>query len=162
MRLGYLLAGLLAVGCAATPAPSPASSDLPSAVIDELIISRLVAMDVDGPAVTLELVQWFSGPDAANEAARADGVIGPNDDLPEPFYVRDLGQRRVIRVAEDATVIVLGYDAEGNIEPDQVPLAEFAAHWQRGPASGAWTAAAYDWCSIGNGRIVRIEAQYVP
>ncbi len=162
MRSMFVLVALLIGGCAATavPSQSPAPTDLVGT--DESVIGKVVAIDLAARAITLDVVQWFDGPDAANEAARSDGVIGPAEDLPEPFYVRDLGQRRTLPLASDAKVIVLGHNAEGNTLPTEVGLAEFVALWRHGPESGVWTPAVYYWCTVRDGTIRRIEAQYVP
>jgi hypothetical protein len=82
MRSMFGLVALLIGGCAATPIPSqsPAATDLVGT--DELVIGKVVAIDPAAPAITLDVVQWFDGPDAANEAARSDGLIGLAEDLP--------------------------------------------------------------------------------
>lgn len=42
----------------------------------------------DGKALYFDPAEWFSN-EAAIEAAREDGEIGPDEDLPNPFYIRD-------------------------------------------------------------------------
>jgi len=145
---------------AATPSSSPA--DDPWVAADERVFGTIVGFDLDAPSVTLDLGRWFGDPDEANVAARADGVIGPDEDLPAPFYVRDLHERRVIRIDPSAAIIVLGHDEEGNVRPTRVTMAEFMANWQLGPPSGAWIPAAYHWCWLRDGRVVGIEAEFTP
>ncbi|HEX5825135.1 MAG TPA: hypothetical protein VFY18_11810 [Candidatus Limnocylindrales bacterium] len=133
-------------------------------MVDERLFGELVAVDGNAPSITLDLGQLFGagGLDEANAAARADGVIGPNEDLPNPFYVRDLHERRTIGLDPAATIVVLGHDADGNSLPTPVTLSEFAVLWRTGPSSGAWTPAAYYWCSLRDGRVVGMEAEHAP
>lgn len=166
-KVAIVLALLLA-GC--SPSASPAAetgstgTSRPSPVVDERLFGELVAVDGNAPSITLDLGQVFGagGPDEANAAARADGVIGPNEEFPNPFYVRDLHERRTIELDPAATVVVLGHAADGNWLPTQVTLAEFAALWRTGPASGAWTPAAYYWCSLSDGKVVAMEPEHGP
>lgn len=159
---------LLVAACSPSAAPSsgpdtpPASKTPP--VADGRLFGEIVAIDLAAPSITLALGQLFGrgGPDEANAAARQDGVIGPGEDLPNPFYVRDLHDRRTLPLGSDASVIVLGHDAEGNSLPTPVPLAQFVALWRSGPASGEWMPASYYWCSLVEGRVVGIEAEHTP
>lgn len=102
------------------------------------------------------------GPDEANAAARADGVIGPDEDLPNPFYVRDLHESRTLPLDQAAKVVTFGWDADGNTMPTPIGLDEFVAGWRSGPASGEWQPSLYYWCSVSDGRVVGIEAEYTP
>lgn len=157
---------LSACSSSTSPSAEPGSSatSSPSPGADERLFGEIVAIDANVPSITLDLGQLFGGggPDEANAAARADGVIGPNEDLPNPFYVRDLHERRTIGLDPAATVVVLGYDAEGNTLPTPVSLSEFVALWRSGPPSGAWMPAVYYWCSLRDSRVVGIEAEYTP
>jgi hypothetical protein len=158
---------LLLAGCSqsAAPPPEPSSgTSRPSPVVQERLFGELVAVEGSAPSITLQLGTLFGagGPDEANAAARADGVIGPDEELPGPFYVRDLHERRTIGLDPAATVVVLGHDADGNSLPTPVTLAEFAALWRTGPASGAWTPAAYYWCSLSGGTVVGISPEHGP
>jgi hypothetical protein len=168
MKRHSILLALLIAGCSASPSPSPTSArpptSQPSPSADERLFGEIVEIDPVAPSITLALGQLFGagGPDEANAAARADGVIGPGEDLPNPFYVRDLHERRTLPLDSAAPVVVLGWDAEGNTLPTPVGLTEFLSAWRSGPASGDWTPALYYWCSVAGGRVVGIEAEYTP
>jgi hypothetical protein len=129
--------------------------------VDKRLLGAIVGIEPGPLTVDVDLAQMFGLEDGI-KAAREDGVIGPNDDLPNPFYVRNLKERRTLRIAPDATVIVLGYDAEGNTQMTPISLEDFALSWRTGPASGARTAALYYWFSPDDGLVDRIEAQYIP
>jgi hypothetical protein len=135
-----------------------------SSAAEERVFGEIVAVDADAPSITLAVGQSFGagGPDEANDAARADGVIGPGEDLPNPFYVRDLHQRRTLPVAGNALVEVLGHDGEGDVVPREVGLGEFLRLWRTGSPSGDWGAASYYWCAVSDRGVVSIVAQYVP
>jgi hypothetical protein len=134
--------------------PSPAPDD-------DRLFGAIVGIDPSALSVDLDLAQFFGLEDGI-AAAREDGVIGPNEDLPNPFYVRNLHERRTLGISADAQVIVLGYDAEGSTLMTPVSLEEFVLFWRTGPASGAWTDALYYWFSPSAGVVDRIEAQYIP
>ncbi len=174
---GALAGVAVLVGACAGPGPtrSTLSSPIPTPTTvvaatpaalgagrEERLFGKVAAIDWAGRAVTLDLQQWFDDIDAANAAARQDGVIPAGQTLPEPFYVRDLRERLTVPLGPSVAVVVLGYDAEGNIEPRPVSLVEFAFGWQTGPPSNEWTPAVYYWCSTSNGVVTRMEAQYVP
>jgi hypothetical protein len=168
MKRHLILLALLVAGCSAGPTPSPTSARLPTSQpapsIDERLFGEIVDIDPAVPTITLALGQMFGagGPDEANAAARADGVIGPGEDLPNPFYVRDLHERRTLPLDSAAKVLVLGWDADGNTLPTPIGLAEFVTGWRSGPASEKWQPAGYYWCLVADGGVVGIEAEYTP
>jgi len=159
---GVLLLTVLLVACAPSVTGSLAPTVGPSpSPDDDRLFGAIVGIDPSALTVDVDLAQFFGLEDGI-AAAREDGVIGPNEDLPNPFYVRNLRERRTLGIAPDATVIVLGYDADGNTLMTPISREEFVLFWRTGPASGAWTAAAYYWLSPADDVIDRIEAQYIP
>lgn len=170
-----LLASLasLVLGCATVPPPSPSASVTPRATTrgsatsvepstpGSRLFGKISSIDPTASTITIDLAQIFDLPDAI-EAARADGVIGPSGDLPDPFYVRDLHRHQGNLLGKTVTVTVLGHDADGNGAPLIILLAEFVRSWRTGPASGAWQPAAYYWFDTQGDTIVGIEAQVIP
>jgi hypothetical protein len=167
LKLAVVLALVLA-GCSSSASPSTApnstGSSRPSPVVDDRRFGELVAVDGNAESITLDLGQLFGpgGPEEANAAAREDGVIGPDEELPNPFYVRDLHERRTMALDRAATIVVLGHDADGNSVPTPITASEFASLWRTGPSSGAWTPADYYWCSLSGGKVVAMEAVHGP
>lgn len=163
MRRGAtLLLTTLLASCAPSATGSVAATADPSpSHVDDRLFGSIARVEPGPLTVDVDLAQMFGLEDGI-KAAREDGVIGPNEDLPNPFYVRDLHERRTLRIAPDATVIVLGYDAEGNTQMTPISLEDFALSWRTGPASGAWNAALYYWFSPADGAVDRIEAQFTP
>ena len=165
-RIGALILAVVLAACdasvttSATPSIAPPVEPTASTNGDSLF-GAIVDFDRATRSVKVDLAQFLGG-DEAIAAAREDGVIGPTQDLPNPFYVRDLKEQRTLAVAADAAVVVLGYDAEGGTQMTPISLEEFASFWRHGPASGAWTDALYYWFSPSDGSVDRIEAQYIP
>jgi hypothetical protein len=167
-RVGLAVLVALVSACGGeAPSMSPVPTSLPTntpvvSQSSERLFGQILAIDLAGPSVTIDLRQWFGLPEAV-AAAREDGFIGPNDDLPEPFYIRDLHERRTLALAKDALVTVLGLGEDrAYTTPMRVTLAEFVAAWRSGPASGAWTPAFCYWFSPSGDAVRSIEAQYVP
>jgi len=163
VRRSYgLIVVVLLAACAPSITIEPASTVSPSPPpATDRLFGAIAGIDPGAPSVDVDLAQFFGLEDGI-EAAREDGAIGPNEDLPNPFYVRNLHERRTLALAANATVVVLGYDAEGNTQMTPVSLEEFVLFWRTGPASGAWIDALYYWFSPPDGDVDRIEAQYIP
>jgi hypothetical protein len=112
----------------------------------------LERVNVAGRTVTVDLVQWFTG-DAAAKAAAEDGKESPP---PNDYYVRNVNPRlRTLPVAPGARLTLTrqtmgqGGDATG---PVQVDLATLAASGRKH----------LFWATVQNGRILRLEEQYLP
>ncbi len=166
VRVALALLVALVSGCGGnTVAITPGAASSPTTLVapsNERLFGRIVAIDSAEPSVTVDLRQWFGLPEAV-AAAREDGFIATNGDLPEPFYIRDLDERRTLPIADDVRVTVLGLGEDrAYTTPMRVPFAEFIALWRSGPTSGAWTPAFCYWFTLTGDGIDSIEAQYVP
>ena len=68
----------------------------------ETPIAYIEAIDQEAGTVTADYVEWLTG-DEAVAAARADGFIGGDEDLPNGFYVRNRNSRlRTLPLADGA------------------------------------------------------------
>lgn len=110
-------------------------------------------VDVGGPTVTFDLIQWFEG-DAAAKAAAEDGQESPP---PNDYYTRNVNPRlRTLAVASGARITLTrqtvgqgGGNAAGPVPADLATVA----------ASGIGH---LFWATVQGGQIQALEEQYVP
>lgn len=130
------IAGLAACG---SPSPTPAHE-----------FGVLVSADEAARTVTVQDAALFTDADAEREAAK-DGIS-----IGSPFYVRKGTGIRTLALADDATITLLGYDADGNFSPTPASAAMFLAG---GPVRDATP---YYWFDVTGGRIVGVTAVETP
>lgn len=112
--LGTIGLGLLAAWGAFTlspddqPPPSPTVAGMPGGETFAYLV------EVGSDSVTIDPARMLTG-EQARAAAAEDGVIGPNEDLPNDFYIvnPDPGPTSV-DVDPEATVTVLAFDSAGS------------------------------------------------
>lgn len=97
--------------------------------------------------MNIDYVQFLTG-QAALDAARADGVIGPTDPLENDVYVRNQNKRiRTFKISPYVKVTVfLGQTAKAS------SLSEFRSIYEH----YLW------WVTVDNGTVTKIDAQYTP
>lgn len=193
LRLGKssvaALAGILAVGCAASPtitaSPSHGATVTPAGTSGAAIPDRaqcspsakLTWTDdplpdgeqfgwvrhFDGHAIYIDPAEFYSN-DEANDAARDDGEIGKNEELPNPFYIRD-PEADVVRVevADGFTLRVI----DGAAYPDERTLSRVTlANLYCPDADTAWMYSSPDQLpvhlNISGGLARSATEQYVP
>lgn len=89
---------------AQSPLPDPIHEDAGvQPVTDGSFEARIVRIDAPVRVVEFALVEMLSWQEAL-DAARANGAIGPSDDLPNDFYIRELGGESV-SVRLDGTLV---------------------------------------------------------
>lgn len=125
-----------------------AAGCLPSTTVRQF--GLLVATDPSTRMVTFREATLFTGEEAAVEAAKDGRQIG------SPFYVRLGSRTRTLTLAPEATVVLLGYDAEGNFSP--VP-GDPLTFLHGGPSRDATP---YYWFDIEGDRIVGVTAVETP
>jgi hypothetical protein len=143
-----------------TPAAEPAAVTEPSPrpatdLEDGQHAARIEDIDVDRRQITVDVVQFLMGEDAARAAAEdgADEVPPPND-----YYIRNANPRlRTLSVARDApiTINTLGAAESGNSAQDIAKsLDQLAAidSLERGVF----------WLTVSGGTVTRIAEQYTP
>jgi hypothetical protein len=116
-------------------------------------------------ALVVDYAEWLTGW-AATAAARTDGVIGPEDQVPNDYYIRNNNDRlRTLLVAGDATIRVI--DATALRLPHiAMSLAEFDRMFTTG--DDRWTYGAAQpvtpyWFIVDPEGVIRqIEQQYIP
>lgn len=83
---------------------------------------------VAGGALVFDPADMLSGSEAV-AAARADGVIGADEDLPNDFYIRntDATEARSLEVADGAEFLLIGFTSSGAITGQPVSYEQLAA-----------------------------------
>jgi len=175
-RLGaallILLAAAAAGGCggskeqggaggapATTAAPPPTAAapttSEPVVLADGRHPVYLKTVEPDRPAITFDLIQFFTG-EAATKAAADDGEESPP---PNDYYIRNVNSRlRTLPVRSDApiTVNVLAAQSTGNSTKDvSVTLDKLANYF---PNSGT----APFWITVEQGQVTKIAQQFLP
>jgi hypothetical protein len=139
-----------------TPLPAPTGTPTDGHVIDGSFFARISGMDAPVRVMTVDPVEVLTG-DEAVAAAREDGEIGPDDDLPNDVYIRNLdGTTHSVAVSADAVVSV--YDCATGCELVGVELADFLTGRAR-PFNGDY--AIFD-ITISDGVVVEISEIYLP
>jgi|GEM_PF-2455758 len=116
----------------------------------------------DATALYVDPAEFF-GEEAAVKAARKDGEIGPHEDLPNPFYIRNRSTA-IVRVPVSAGLRVRVIDNQEATE-HSITTAEFASLYC-GEARPDWLYSNPEDLpvnlTITNGEVVKVEEQYVP
>lgn len=133
----------------------PVTLNAPSALPDGRYAARITALSAATRRATVDLVQFFTGPDAARAAAedRASEVPPPND-----YWIRDVSSDvRRLQLSKDAVVTVntLAAGETGsavrNVRVTPARLATYPG------LSGALF-----WVTLHHGQVTRIAEQYLP
>jgi hypothetical protein len=124
----------LAAACGDDETASPATT-IPTTTVAEITVpttvpaesrtvsGRIVEIYAASASFEIDEVEILSG-DEALAAAREAGVIGPDEDLPNDFYILDRStDTERFTVSPDATVWI--YDCSGGCELTEVALADF-------------------------------------
>lgn len=122
--------------------------------------------DVDGVTMlAVDYAEWLIGA-AATAAAREDGVIGPEDEIENDFYIRNNNPRlRTLPLAPDANVRLIDV-TRGQLIAATVTTADFVAILASGD-DHSWYGAASEWTPFWfvlgpDGFVRQVEQQYVP
>ena len=127
-----MLASLVLASCGqeattTTTTPQPASTTSTTRA-GETIEQFGFARSLTGGTLVFDPAEMLTG-DEALDAAREDGIIGADEELPNDFYIRNLDDKDEWQVAvgSDAEFILIGFDAAGALTDTPVPAAEFEA-----------------------------------
>ncbi len=119
-----------------------------------MVYGRVTATDAG--TITVDTVEFLSGEEALR-AARADGVIAADEDLPNDVYVRDRAQDAlVLTVGPEATLSLV--DCEAGCESVESDLAA----WLADPVAPYGGPQAVYGLTIGAGELVHVAEQYLP
>lgn len=162
------LAGLLALlllaacggpsGAPTTTAPTT-SSTAPSP--PEELFGRMAGFDLDSGALTLEPAEMLSGEEARRAAVEA-GVIAEGEDLPNDFFIRDLGADRTVRLTEETQIRLQGYDSGGSPTLVEGDLEGFAQAYAGGFAPPEWYGGEYVEVTVVGDTVTTLQQVYLP
>jgi len=119
-------------------------------------------IDYSGNKLTFDLIQWFQG-NAADKAAREDGVIGPGEHIENDIYSRnDSKQLRTFDVDSGAPVTVVWWHKD--MDPDGVKVITLAQLYNVFQGSASWQQndTGVYWISVKDGKITQMKGQYSP
>ncbi|MEN8237629.1 MAG: hypothetical protein ABFR53_00365 [Actinomycetota bacterium] len=142
----------------------------PSFEIQFGYLSDIVPTGGDGWTLIVDRAEWFSN-EAAGQAAFEDGVISDPNDLPNPFYVRNLEELAEEQLTRsDASITVQACWLDGPcIAEELVDMDTFAKMFDDPTYSErelGWAWFTYPpspvWLTIDRGVVVQIQEQYVP
>jgi hypothetical protein len=144
---------------ASPPAPSPSASPI---LAEGKSFGIIKSVDAANGTLVFDLEQFFSG-DAANVAAREDGVIGPDESVDNDYYIRNVNPKlRTVPIGSDLEIVLIKWSncCEHTFSPN---LATFAKAFPGpGPSDDYRGPASPYWLTVENGVIVKIEEQYLP
>jgi hypothetical protein len=86
------------------------------------------ARSLTGGTLVFDPADMLTG-EVALAAAREDGIIGADEDLPNDFYIRNLDEADEwqLAVGRDAEFVLIGFDATGALADVSVSVSEFEA-----------------------------------
>jgi hypothetical protein len=151
--------------------PSPAAPTCPAPVPSTLTVSAGTVPDgksfafvhhFDGVALYLDPAEFFGNEEAVRQA-RKDGEIGPNEDLPNPFYIRNK-ETSIIRVPVSMKFAATVLDNQ-ELQPHALSATQFAASFCVG-ADRSWMNSAGTpipaSLKVEDGHVIAVDEQYVP
>lgn len=145
--------------------PRPATSQVPAVAIPDGETFAYVTEVADG-SLTADPALLLSG-DEARQAAVADGVIAPGEDLPNDFYIDNPEPGPLsIGAADDVDVTVLIFDSSGAITETDITLADLAVAFTGDyPGVAIYGLVAGEFpvtLTVENGIVVDVEQVYLP
>jgi hypothetical protein len=137
-----------------TPSLAPAAAATTD-LQDRQHLGHIESMDTVRSQITVDIVQWFTGEDAARAAA-ADGA----DELPPPndYWIRNANPRlRTLAVTPGSVITIntLGAPESGSATKDIVKTLDQLAAVEH-LESGLF------WLTVTSGDVTRIAEQYLP
>jgi hypothetical protein len=123
-------------------------------------IRSIEMADLPGTLV-FDLAEFFRG-EAANEAAREDGVIGKGESVPNDYYIRNRNpQLRTVAFEADVRITVVDWDH--CCEEIRGDLALFVAAFEEDDPAGTYQGPRSPYMiTVAGGVVVEIEEQFLP
>ncbi len=121
-------------------------------LMDGRHFGEVASVDPDAPALTIDPAEFLTG-EAATRAARADGEIGPGEQLDTDYYIRNVG-KDVYRIPVDRNARIEVLEGGHGPATGFVDIHGLAASLHHGRR--------WYWVTVTGGRVVQLEAQYLP
>ena len=145
------LAAMMTTSCDASRSPEPSRREsggsphlvsVPPEPGTTRSYASLESISEEGDTVTIRWAEVFWN-EEATAAAIEDGVILPGQDLPNPMYVRDLGETATFRLTLGTRVVLLGFDDHGSPTRVAVSVDGFIDAFRAGFPSSEWPGGTY-------------------
>ena len=127
-----------------------------------------ISVDLDAGTVTADFAE-FLGEEEAVQAAREDGAIGPDESLPNPYYIRNADpQTQVLTLAEVPVIMLLAANEDGVYlrSVDEGTWADLIADPEsaRDLVGWGWYGGGHlpCWLTLDDGIVVQVSEQYLP
>ena len=127
-----------------------------------------IAVDLDAGTVTADFAE-FLGEEEAVQAAREDGAIGPDESLPNPYYIRNADpQTQVLTLAEVPVIMLLAANEDGVYlrSVDEGTWADLIADPESAHdlVGWGWYGGGHlpCWLTLDDGIVVQVTEQYLP
>ena len=128
----------------------------------------IVSVDFDAGIVTADFAEFLGGEEAV-QAAREDGAIGPDESLPNPYYIRNADpQIQVLALAAVPVIMLLATDEDGVYlrSVDEGTWADLIADPESAHALVGWWLYGGGylpyWLTLDDGIVVQVSEQYLP
>lgn len=163
-----------AIDITAVDANETQDSVLLTVVVDPALERQIAyVQDVDAASRTVvaDYVEFLTGDDAAS-AARADGAISDDEELPNGFYLRNRNPRlRTLPLGDPAWIVLQACHPDNGpcVVEESVDIDAwigFLADPESAPARHSWHWYGYGtapyWLTIQDGVVVHVSEQYLP
>lgn len=115
------------------------------------------------PVLVIDFAEFLTG-EAAQSAAEDAGVTEPGEPVPNDYFIRNVNPKlRTLEIDEKQVRVVLAtWDRHNIPDPKRVKLVTLARIFNQPKAWEMNVTHNGYWLTIDDGRIVRLEEQYVP
>lgn len=114
------------------------------------------------PSMEFDLAEMLTGGEATR-AAREDGVIGPDEAVPNDYYISNREKEKLLVAPDhDTEVILATWDTESIPTPSRATYGDLACIFGNDQELGESVRHNPFWLTVRDGRIALIEEQYLP
>jgi hypothetical protein len=151
---------LALAGCGSSDSGESSQSN----AVEQFGFIRDVDTRANPPTLVFDEAEWLTG-EAAQKAARADGVISDGQPVPNDYYMRNKTRdERVLKIAPDAEITATRCPVCRDGQPGKLQdfLDSFRGRGGRTYSDPYRGSASQYWLTVENGRVTAIDEQYRP